>query len=492
METVAILNVVQNKGAARIWMQGNTLRRAGFEPRTNYEVRNKEGAIVCVKTDIGVKLRQVSSRVRNEKETPIIDLNNAAISAMLEGFTRVKAVFREGEIYIVPLASEIRAKERLDDARRTMAAGRPLTFGSLAHGGGILSHALETGFTLEKVASALKFANEYRDDLIHHALAHNPIWNKDTIALQGPMQELCSDLYVQRIIGRVHVLEAGLPCSGASLAGRAKRGLKHPEAHPEVGHLVYAFLRFIEVINPCVILLENVVQYLNTASMDIIRNHLRDNCYEVYETQVSGADFNCLEDRHRMCMVAVTRGMPSAPSVPFSFSDLVFPEKVERTLGDIMEPIALDDPRWSPMAGLKDKQTRDAENGNNFKMQVFTARHTSVANHTKGMAKNRSTDPKYQHPENPELLRVPTPIEHARVKDIPEALIEGLCTSTAHELLGQSICYPPFVAIGRLIARWFIALRDLEETEMSICADLLAEAVIAKAKREARQAELQK
>lgn len=476
---VSIAPIGQNKGTARVWLQGNTLVRAGFEPRTKYQVSTKEGAIVLIKTDVGVKIREVSSRKRNEKEIPIIDINNAELATMFEGLTQVRVIFKKGEITILPLASEIRAKERIADAVARMEAGEPLTFGSLAHGGGILSHALEAGFAAEGVKTRLAFANEHREDLTDHVMAHNDTWDHDTISLQGPMQEYAFDEWVMRNIGRVNVLEAGLPCSGASVAGRAKRGLTHAEAHPEVGHLVVAFLAVIVRINPAVILLENVPQYQNTASMDIIRNQLRDMCYDVHETIVDGADWNAMEHRKRMVMVAVTQGMS------FNFEDLQRPVRIERKLSEILEDIALDDPRWSEMAGLKAKEIRDAAAGKSFAMQIFDGESTKIATLTKGIGKNRSTDPKIRHPENPDLLRIPTPLEHARSKDIPEPLVAELCATTAHELMGQSINYKPFVSVGSLVAKSFIMLKGRESTAPESLANLLVQAVIAKAKREA-------
>jgi DNA (cytosine-5)-methyltransferase 1 len=59
-----------------------------------------------------------------------------------------------------------------------------------------------------------------------------------------------------------------------------------------------------------------------------------------------------------------------------------------------------------------------------------------------------------QHPTNPDLLRQFTPVEHARLKGIPEHLINGLGLTIAHELLGQSICYEPFRAVGRCIGKY--------------------------------------
>jgi len=38
---------------------------------------------------------------------------------------------------------------------------------------------------------------------------------------------------------------------------------------------------------------------------------------------------------------------------------------------------------------------------------------------------------------------------------VPETLIAGLCATTAHELLGQSIVTAPFKALGELMAQCF-------------------------------------
>jgi DNA (cytosine-5)-methyltransferase 1 len=65
--------------------------------------------------------------------------------------------------------------------------------------------------------------------------------------------------------------------------------------------------------------------------------------------------------------------------------------------------------------------------------------------------KRRSTDPFLQHPENPDLLRLFTPAEHARIKGILESLVAGLSGTTAHQLLGQSILPVPFEFVGEKV-----------------------------------------
>ncbi len=49
--------------------------------------------------------------------------------------------------------------------------------------------------------------------------------------------------------------------------------------------------------------------------------------------------------------------------VPFSFDQLIAPGPPTAKLGAMLDDIAPDDPRWSRMQGLKDKQVRDLEAG---------------------------------------------------------------------------------------------------------------------------------
>lgn len=461
---ISILSIGMNKGSKRVWLQGSMLSRAGFTPKTRYTVTRKDRAIVLTKHDVGFRI--VSAKKKAEKEVPVIDINNRELLAMFDGLAHVRVIYKTGEIHLLPLATELRARERIARAEELMRNGHPLQFGSIAHGMGVLDDALGAGFAQEGVRSKLKFANEIRFDLTDHAMCLGRAWDAETIALNGKMQELAFDEYVMRSVGQCDFLSAGLPCSGASVAGRAKRKLVHPEAHPEVGHLVVAFIAMVARLNPLAILLENVVPYAQSASMEIIRNQLIDMKYDIHETVVDGSDWNVFENRRRLVMVAVTSG------IPFSFSDLTTPVKIKRTLADILQPLATDDPRWSIMAGLKNKETRDAAEGKSFGMQIFDENSESICTLTKGMQRNRSTDAKIRHPHNPALLRIPTPVEHALAKGIPAEMIADLCPTIAHEALGQSVIYPAFVAIGKLLARSFKSiLRKVEEKpfELTCC-----------------------
>lgn len=452
MRHYLVTSIGENKGAPRVWLQGSNLDHVGFKPGTRFDIKLDDARLVLTRSDQGIRV--VSRKRRGESEYPVIDINSRELLEMFEGMSAVRVVMLEEEIHILPLASELRRQERVERTAARMGQGDPLEIGSLSHGGGIMCHAIHAGLYREGLDSRLIFANEIRPELLDHAREVNDCWESDTVGIAAPMQELAFDRWAMAKLPDVDILEAGIPCSGASLSGRSKRKLGVPEDHPEVGHLAVAFLAIVAAVNPLVVVLENVPQYRDTASGAIIRSQLRDLGYAVHEVVLSGESFNAVEDRKRYCMVAVTNG------VSFSMNDLAVPDRIPITLGDALDEVDDDDPRWSTMPGLKAKQERDKEAGKGFMMQVFDGGSTRIGTITKGYAKVRSTDPKIRHPRNPDLLRQLTAGEHARVKQIPERLIDGLCETTAHEVLGQSVIYRPFMAIGALIAnalkRWAI------------------------------------
>lgn len=61
------------------------------------------------------------------------------------------------------------------------------------------------------------------------------------------------------------------------------------------------------------------------------------------------------------------------------------------------------------------------------------------------------TEPFVISPFGDGMSRLFSPLEHARVKGIPEDLINGVSDTTAHEILGQSVIYPVFQAVGNCI-----------------------------------------
>lgn len=435
-----IKKIGQNRGAPRVWLDRQT-ERAGFEPGQRFDVVVQGRTVVLQANPDGSRV--VSSKKDGDKTNPVIDLNSRELLALFDGMSSIRVAVQQGKIYLLPLASELKKQERFGRLREKLEAGDPLAVGSLSHGGGILSHAIHSGLKASGVESRLAFANEIREELLEHAAVHNDAWDENTVPFAAPLQELAFDERGVAQIPKVEILEMGLPCSGESRAGKAKRGLSNGEAHPDVGHLVVGALVILSKANPAAVVFEQVPTYATSASANILRNQLRDMGYVCHERLLRGSEWGALEDRTRWCMVAVSEG------IEFDFDQLQPPGRGQQKLGDILEDIPADHPSWSTMAGLRAKELRDRENGKNFAMQIFDADSDHVGTITKGYAKVRSTDPKLRHPSDPTLLRQFLPNEHARAKGVPEHLVNGVSATIAHEILGQGVVYPPFVGVGK-------------------------------------------
>lgn len=447
---VTDVKVGDSHGAPRVWLEGKRLQTAGFAAGSRYTLVVGDSAVVLRIAADGERV--VSVKHRKDEDLPVIDINSRAALAAFAGLDRVRVVIRESEIHLLPLASQTKAKERLARIRRKAASGEPLTVGSLCHGGGVLSLALHTGMEAAGVHSELSFANDIEPEVIDQARDTNPAWTASTSEIVAPMQEMVTDDWLLRRLGHVDLLEAGIPCVAASLAGRAKKGLKMAEEDPNAGHLVVAFLGIVNALQPAVIVVENVPPYLNTASAHLIRNTLRDWGYEVNTTVLAGADFNVLEDRKRMALVATTAGLH------FDMASIQKPARIERHLAEVLESVPPDAPCWSAMGYLRDKEERDKAAGKGFRMQIVGPESTSVGTIGAEYQKNRSTEPKVRHPvAGDAVLRLLTPTEHARIKGVPECLIAGMPATRAHRLLGNGIVFAPFVALGCALAEMLLA-----------------------------------
>lgn len=464
IKDVWVKGIGKKRGAPYLTLDAAQAVRAGFAPGERFDVEVDGQRVRITKSADGA--RTVSVRRRGDKELPVIDINSKELLAGFEGMDAVRVVVGPECVYLLPLASEAKKVERLQRIRGKLERGEALTMGSISHGGGVLSHAIHQGMIDAGLDATLEFANEIREDLLAHAREHNDAWSESTAALSLPMQEMAQDEWLLSTLPKLDILEMGLPCSGASKAGVAKRGLSKMEDHPEVGHLVHSALVILNKVQPVVVLLENVVDYSHSASAQILRQQMRDMGYDTHEAVLEGRDFGALENRIRWCMVAVTRG------VDFSFESLAPSVRVVKVLGDVLDrSIGPDHASWGAFQHLKDKRERDEAKGSSFRMQFIDEDSTSVPTLRKGYHKAGSTDPLLRHPTDPERFRLLTEVEHALVKGVPPHLIEGLSKTIAHQLLGQGIVYEPFRAVGERIALELIRFAEQSGISMTALLD---------------------
>ncbi len=434
------------RGNSRIWVEGKRLERGGFTAGVKYQMTQQGGKLALVAAQDGQYT--VSRRERNGKITPIIDLNNAEITQLFEGVKMLRILILEGRIIISAHHQEQRVAEREERLLAKLANGTKLAMGSLFHGGGVADKAMHSGFKKAGIASSVTLAVEIESTYIESSLANNPeLWDDNSLIINGGIQtiDMNKTLDIQ-----CDVLFAGVPCTGASKAGRSKNGITMAEEHEAAGAMFFHFLQFVQRLNPAIVVIENVVEYQNTASMTVIRSVLGSLGYNLSERTMNGNEFGALENRNRLCVVATSAGL-----------DAIDLEKVTplqdkpETLAAILEDVALDDPMWKSYDYLAEKEKRDIAAGKGFRRQLLDSSAESCGTIGAGYAKVRSTEPQLVHPTNPELSRIFTPAEHAAVKGIPASTVAGLSATRAHEVLGQSVIFPLFEAVAAYIGKQF-------------------------------------
>lgn len=450
-----------HRGAPRLWFETLRVKSAGLVPGSRFDVVALPHGIKLVPKVDGQYA--VCSKERNGRCLPVIDINNREVLAPLGGQEVVRVVVRLDGIFVLRAASEQAKAERIERLRAKLAAGEQVASASIAHGAGVLSNAAHTGFSDAGIELDMKVLCEIDAGYVEQSLSCNTV-SANAVPLCAPVQELVQDEWLMRQVPRVEVLEMGLPCSGASRAGKSKRGLSMMEEHPEVGHLIFAALALIQKLQPAAIVLENVEDYRVSASAQILRSQLRDMGYQVREHVLRARDFGSLENRVRWALVATTDGLPTVESVAHSGQVQV------TTLGELLDDVDNEAACWSSMDYLKEKADRDLAAGKGFAMQLVDSNSTSVPTIRKSYNKGGSTDPYVRHPSDPELMRKLTPAEHAKIKGVPVALIAGLAATTAHEVLGQGVAYEPFRALFRELAEGFKRLRDHGPTWIGECA----------------------
>ena len=451
MQTYSVQKLGQQRHSRRLWLEGRRLEKAGFEPNGRYDIEiDREARTLTLRASRSGG-RIVTRKERDGRVFPIIDITSGATLSPFEGLERVLVVYEDGALTISPLATDERVQERLERMAARLDSGEPMRVGSLSTGVGVLSLSVHEGLEEAGVPARAAFVCDLDGGYLAQCERSNPMFTDDTVVVSAPLQEIAFDRRRVERLPQIEILEAGIPCTAHSNAGRAKKGHDIPEDDPMVGHLAVGFLAIVAALNPAVVLVENVPGYMTSASFSIIRNQLTEWGYDVHADVLRGSEFNTLEHRDRMALVAVTRGMD------YDIADVRRPARRELRLGDVLEAVPADDASWSDMRYLKEKEERDMAEGKGFQMQVFGPESTRVSTIGRGYAKVRSTEPKLRHPTDPSLLRQLTPAEHARCKAIPETLVEGMSATRAHEVLGQSVLMPPFRAVGGAIGRSILA-----------------------------------
>lgn len=433
----------RNRGAPRLWLEGGRLERCGFEAGAKFLVE-----LDLVHRQVRLKLdpngdRTVSGRKRNlasgeQRTTPIVDIAGSSLAEALGGDgARLRAVLASGEIVfdLHPVEKAIEARETR--TRDHLQAGF-LTESALCAGAGVATLALQEGVESTGVQTRVDWIIDRDGRYLDLAAMNNPAISPDTRLYEASLEEVET-----AALSGTDLMQVSLPCTGHSLSGKAKRGLNQPEDHPTDALATVGLIRILEAVNPSVVASENVTQARDSASYALIRAYLHEQGYVIFEDYMDSRQAGTIEDRERWWMVAISRGLADG----FTMDNVPAQPRTFATLGEAMDAIACDDTRWKAFEYLEAKAIRDAAAGKGFKRQLVDESSTQVGTIGRGYAKARSTEPFIVRDDG--MQRLLTPNEHARVKGIPEHLVDGASATLAHEALGQSILYGHAVGIGQ-------------------------------------------
>ncbi|WP_318493497.1 hypothetical protein [Photobacterium leiognathi] len=354
-------------------------------------------------------------------------------------------------ITLVP--TELNNILRREQLVTAIKSGR-LSATSIFSGIGTLDCALQDGFA--------------QHGLELNTLVANDCWDKATTGYLSNLQNMHSGASVvshtvgieQLIAGQAvdlsntDLLVAGLVCKGASKLNVATRDL--PESHREAGHQFINVLMLMAQSGFSVpmLLVENVVPYTSTIGYMLLCRVLEEQGYQcvlvgdhsgtAYDG-INGHAYGDFERRKRMCLLVLPSG------VEFEQSGLEKYKSInQRTIAQIREPECMIDQKdYTKGQNLFSEKKRSKGWRTKIVQDTETSTHVLSAQ----CYKQRSEDPRFAHPEG-EGSRIPTVIEHARLKGHPESMIDALPLQThAHEALGNGVMRKAFVAVGAVIAQ---------------------------------------
>lgn len=453
MPTLYNTKLGEARGISRVWLEGQKLAKEGYEPGMKLDLKSVGDKVFLTPSESGKFT--VSKRTKNGQVTPLLEVREHLLSEIFDGVEMLRVSIQRGKIIITAHHQEGLVRERVSRLIQKVSRQEPLSICSIFHGGGVLDKAAHAGFEQAGIKSKLAIAIELEGKYLDASRRNNPeLWDDDSIAIESPVQFVP----MNKNPPPVDIVIGGIPCTGASKAGKSKNKLEYAESHEAAGAMFFSFLQIVQTLNPAAVVLENVPDYRETASWVVIRSVLDSLGYELQERILEGPEFGSLENRKRLCGIALSKGLEG-----FDLSKVRTLHNKPATLADILEPIPLDSSRWKDFSYLADKEKRDKAAGKGFSRQLLKGNETTCGTIGKGYAKCRSTEPFLVHPQDDSKSRIFTPVEHCRVKGIPESVIDGLSGTVAHEILGQSVIYPVFEAVAFELGEHFADRAELFE-----------------------------
>lgn len=428
-----------NRNHHRIWLQGLNLGLANFTVHAGYRIeQDAEKRTVTLIRDDKNPDRHVSRKRRSKNSddyVPLIDLNDTLIGEYYGAYERVRTLIFKDRVVISVHHLDARQEEALQSLIDNLNEGL-LTKGTLFAGGGISDRAISEGVEMTGLVCRTEYLLDLEGGLLQVAASNSPSVTESTMMVVGDINEVEVDL-----LPRVNLLALSMPCVGHSKSGKAKNGISSAEEHP-AGSAFLGTLDIIKSSGAAMITGENVPEYAGSLTDIVVKMRLKQLGYTIHEEVMAGEDFGALENRKRHIWVAVLKGLEFA-------MDMIRPLSAKpANMRSIMSDVPNDSAMWKNMDYLAAKELRDKAAGKNFARQIIDPSNTSVGSAGAGYYKIRSTEPMWQHPENPDLYRLYTTEEHERVKTVPNGHTDGFDNKRAHMVLGNGVIYSLFVSLG--------------------------------------------
>lgn len=391
----------------------------------------------------------LSTKLKDGVIVPVLDINLKKLGELFDINQDLRIAIKSGRIVIKAHANESDIESRVNVICEKLQKNKTLDVGSVFHGGGFLDSSMHNGFLNAGVKTTTRYAIEMEQRYLNSSRKNNKkLFNPDTFFIYSDVA-----LVNYNNMPKCDIMYAGIPCTGASVSGAAKNKLKFAEDHDSAGACFFSFLNAVKSSNPAAIVIENVKQYLSTASYSIIKSVLGQLGYNLQSVVLNGADYGSFEKRERMVCIAITKGLGQEAVFNALFDNIEKMKKPKVTkLKDLLDTIPANDPSWKEVSYLKEKAIKDKEQGKGFAMQFLTEDSTSCGVIGAGYQKARSTEPRLLHPTNPELSRLFTPAEHARIKTHNPDIVNGLPATHAHAILGNGVIGAVFEVVGQCLA----------------------------------------
>jgi DNA (cytosine-5)-methyltransferase 1 len=434
---VSYQTIGTNRTKARLWIEGHKLAAAGFVKGATYTLRG-EGDVLELFLDPEGD-RKVSGKTTATGDKPIVDIVLGPKNADLPSGTRVRVLFREGRVSVRVHHEETARVVREARFKAHMAAGT-LREASMFTGGGVSTHAIHTALRDYGHNAHLAWVVDADASYLDAAARSGHSVTDTTSMLVGRAEEI-----ERQFFQPVDILSFSMPCSTFSKAGKAKHG-QAPEDH-EGATALFGTMTAIRASNPAVLISENVVEAKDSPAYTLMKAELARLGYTVHERVMDSADTGTLENRKRYWFVALSNGIAAG----FDFTLIhVGARSTPQRIADLLET-GIPDKAWFDASYFDAKAEVDAAAGKGFKRQVLSGEETRCGTIGRFYAKRRSTEPFLQGPDGRQRLF--TPREHARMKSVPEALVEGINPTRAHEILGQSVDWrQAYIAMGAVLA----------------------------------------